>query len=209
MSDISNEITSIAIANGYDGNTPKTVTEAIDALTVALGGEADSASVVDAIKALAPNISGSGGGEGGGSEGLPWSESSVSFGVSFDQTLSENTTAVDEPFNLCVYDGTSPPSISDPSSITIYFGATITCDSTSSIMVPRDAKGFILLITHTADIGTITFTNYGSTSHIVPDDLQIYEPGVAGTYKSASFTIPDGVDFSSFPPTMHVVKTAS
>lgn len=63
MSDISNEIASIAIANGYDGDMPQTVTEAIDALTVALGGEASSETVSEAIKALAPNISGGGDGD--------------------------------------------------------------------------------------------------------------------------------------------------
>ncbi len=52
------ELAAIAEANGYDGDAPKTIAEAVDAVTVALGGEAHGGTIAEAIRNLAPNIGG-------------------------------------------------------------------------------------------------------------------------------------------------------
>lgn len=62
---IKEEITKIAVEQGYEGAKPKSIAQAIDALTDTLAGEdvKSGRSVVGAVKALAPYI-GSGGGGG-------------------------------------------------------------------------------------------------------------------------------------------------
>ena len=63
---IKEEITKIAVEQGYEGAKPKSIAQAIDALTDMLAGEdvTGSRSIADAIHALAPYIgTGGGGGE--------------------------------------------------------------------------------------------------------------------------------------------------
>lgn len=60
---IKEEITKIAVEQGYEGAKPKSIAQAIDALTDTLAGEdvKSGRSVVCAVKALAPYIGGGGG----------------------------------------------------------------------------------------------------------------------------------------------------
>lgn len=62
---IKEEITKIAVEQGYEGAKPKSIAQAIDALTDTLAGEdvKSGRSVVDAIRKYAPYV-GSGGGSG-------------------------------------------------------------------------------------------------------------------------------------------------
>lgn len=59
---IKEEITKIAVEQGYEGAKPKSIAQAIDALTDTLAGEdvKSGRSVVGAVKALAPYIGGGG-----------------------------------------------------------------------------------------------------------------------------------------------------
>lgn len=63
---IKEEITKIAVEQGYEGAKPKSIAQAIDALTDTLAGEdvKSGRSVVDAIRKYAPYVGGSGGGGG-------------------------------------------------------------------------------------------------------------------------------------------------
>lgn len=58
MSTIKDAITSIATTNGYDGEDPTSIKDALMALTSTLAGEdaGDAETIADAIDALAPYI---------------------------------------------------------------------------------------------------------------------------------------------------------
>lgn len=204
MSDISNEIASIAIANGYDGDTPRTVTEAIDALTVALGGEADSESVADAIKALAPNISG--GGEGGGdSDGSvpPWSTEIVGFYPLFK--TGNGDLVQNAPFLMSIYDGTfSIPQ--NPEQCFVYFSVCVYTPGVQQMLIPKDSKIALGAVTPNTSIATVYFTDANHEEEIVPEDLHIIEDEYG--YRWLTFTIPDEIGSFEDSPVMHVIKAA-
>ena len=65
MATIAEEFVAIAVEQGYDGPTPNTIAESIDAVTTALGGEPSGGTIAQAIAALGENV---GGGSGGGLE---------------------------------------------------------------------------------------------------------------------------------------------
>jgi len=103
---IKEEITKIAVEQGYDGAKPKSIAQAIDALTDTLAGEdvKSGRSVVDAIRKYAPYV----GTGGGGAERVELFNETATTKVDsrgFNKaTLSYNNKIMDDPLHV-VFDG--------------------------------------------------------------------------------------------------------
>lgn len=101
---IKEEITKIAVEQGYEGAKPKSIAQAIDALTDTLAGEdvTGSRSIAGAIHALAPYI-----GSGGGTERVELFNETVTTAVQsgFNTImLAFNSAITDDPLHV-VFDG--------------------------------------------------------------------------------------------------------
>lgn len=106
---IKEEITKIAVEQGYDGAKPKSIAQAIDALTDTLSGEdvKSGRSVVDAIRKYAPYV-----GAGGGSQRVKLFEETVTTEANPNTGLNMTPLAyayagkiTDDPLHV-VFDGT-------------------------------------------------------------------------------------------------------
>lgn len=100
MATIQGEIAAIAAAQGYEGDAPKTIAEAVDAVTVALGGEAHGGTIAQAIANLAPSIGGGGGGSDLPNESVTFLPGTASGSVSMDTwRVYDNPITLDSDYD--------------------------------------------------------------------------------------------------------------
>lgn len=151
---IKEEITKIAVEQGYEGAKPKSIAQAIDALTDTLVGEdvTGSRSIAGAIHALAPYIGSGGGGEGitlgplagmiaGGAkenEEITVYVSTTPYDITSGETYSDVLTPVYSNTNVLSTRGNNV-SISVPSGCYVVILATMPNGWTTDSLVVRDA----------------------------------------------------------------------
>lgn len=148
---IKEEITKIAVEQGYDGAKPKTIADAIDALADTLAGEdvKSGRSIAGAIHALAPYIGSGGGSElgplagmiaGGAKENeeITVYVSTTPYDITSGETYSDVLNPIYNNTNVLSTRGNTV-SNSVPSGCYVVIEATVTNDWTTDSLVIHDA----------------------------------------------------------------------
>lgn len=149
---IKEEITKIAVEQGYEGAKPKSIAQAIDALTDTLAGEdvKSGRSVVDAIRKYAPYVGSGGGGAelgpltgmiaGGAKENeeITVYVSTTPYDITSGETYSDVLNPIYSSTNVLSTRGDNV-SISAPSGCYVVMQATVQNDWTTDSLNIHDA----------------------------------------------------------------------
>ena len=145
---IKEEITKIAVEQGYDGAKPKSIAQAIDALTDTLAGEdvKSGRSVVDAIRKYAPYVGGGGGGVTLGALAFIGVQGTEESGISvsttpYDITSKETHSDIgDYVYNNTNVTSTSGNNINAPSDCYVVIQALVSTDWTTDSLFVYDGN---------------------------------------------------------------------
>lgn len=170
---IKEEITKIAVEQGYEGAKPKSIAQAIDALTDTLAGEdvKSGRSVVDAIRKYAPYV-GSG---GGGSERVELFNETVTTEDEggYATAILAFTGDTDADPLVVAFDGTEyelPKSeVEDMMGVTVTYGTPLTDGtpdfSTYPLALVKNSLGWMA---YTETAGTHTIVAYAESATPTP-----------------------------------------